>query len=44
LGLAICRRIMEEHGGTIDIQSEGIAGRGTTVRLTLPVAYGADKL
>jgi signal transduction histidine kinase len=36
LGLAICRGIIEEHGGTIEIESEGVAGKGATVRLTLP--------
>ena len=34
LGLAICCRIVEEHGGTIDIQSP--VGRGTTVHIVLP--------
>ena len=34
LGLGICRRIVEEHGGEIDIQSG--AGRGTTVHIVLP--------
>ena len=36
LGLAICRRIIYEHGGTIEIISDGIPGKGTTVRITLP--------
>jgi len=35
LGLAICRRIAQEHGGMLDITSEGIPGRGTKVRITL---------
>jgi len=36
LGLWLCRRIMQEHGGDIEVQSE--PGRGATFRLTLPVA------
>jgi signal transduction histidine kinase len=35
LGLAICRRIAQEHGGMVDITSEGIPGKGTKVRITL---------
>lgn len=35
LGLPICRRIAQEHGGTLDITSAGL-GQGATVRLTLP--------
>jgi len=34
LGLTICHRIVEEHGGTIDVKSE--PGRGTTFIITLP--------
>lgn len=36
LGLSICRRIVQAHGGTLDISSE--LGRGTTVRITLPLS------
>jgi len=36
LGLPICRRIVEAHGGTISIESE--LGRGTTVRMVFPAA------
>ncbi|MBI4515383.1 MAG: GAF domain-containing protein [Deltaproteobacteria bacterium] len=34
LGLAICYRIVQEHRGRIEVDSE--AGRGTTFRITLP--------
>jgi signal transduction histidine kinase len=35
LGLAVTRKIIEGHGGTLDIESE--AGRGTTVMVQLPL-------
>jgi len=34
LGLSICRRIIEDHGGHIEVVSE--AGRGTTFTIVLP--------
>ena len=37
LGLAICKGLMEAHGGRIRADSAG-AGRGTTVTFTIPVA------
>jgi signal transduction histidine kinase len=40
LGLAICKRIVHEHHGALEIESE--VGRGTTVRVTLPVRNGAN--
>jgi signal transduction histidine kinase len=36
LGLAIAYRIMEDHGGTIQLTSS--PGIGTTVMMTFPVA------
>ena len=35
LGLSLCRGIIEEHGGTIEVQSE--PGRGATFLIDLPV-------
>jgi signal transduction histidine kinase len=34
IGLALCQRIMDEHGGTIGIDSQPEAG--TTLTVTLP--------
>jgi signal transduction histidine kinase len=39
LGLAISRRIIEDHGGSVFAQSE--QGRGTTVGFRLPLVSGA---
>lgn len=38
LGLSICKRIVEEHDGAIHIESSGVPGEGTTVRIELPVS------
>jgi len=35
LGLAVTRKIIESHGGTMNIESD--AGRGTTVSVRLPL-------
>ncbi|OGI47260.1 MAG: hypothetical protein A2151_03635 [Candidatus Muproteobacteria bacterium RBG_16_65_34] len=42
LGLAISRRIVQEHRGTIELSSEGVPGKGTTVRVALPVRNSAN--
>jgi PAS domain S-box-containing protein len=34
MGLAICKKIVERHGGQIDVDS--LPGRGTTLRITVP--------
>jgi signal transduction histidine kinase len=36
LGLPICRRIIEQHRGTIVVESA--VGKGTTVRISLPIS------
>ena len=41
IGLAVARRMVELHGGTISLQSEGI-GKGTSVTLHLPVLRYVD--
>ncbi len=39
LGLAVVRKVMDRHGGAVEVQSE--PGRGTVFKLTLPVAAAA---
>jgi signal transduction histidine kinase len=41
LGLAIAKRYIEQNGGRLEIESQ--QGRGTTVRLRLPVAGAKDE-
>jgi signal transduction histidine kinase len=36
LGLAICKRLVEAHGGRIEVKSK--AGEGTTMSVALPLA------
>jgi len=40
LGLAVTRKIVEEHGGSLSVES--VEGRGTTFLLELPVGKGSD--
>ena len=41
LGLAICREIVRDHGGNIDVTSE--LGKGTTFTLRLPLRTPESK-
>ncbi len=40
LGLASCRRLVQEHHGTFQVSSA--PGKGTTVSLLLPVRFGTN--
>ncbi len=40
LGLAICRQLVELHGGTVEASSEGL-GKGTTLTIRVPLASAA---
>ena len=42
LGLPIAQRVVEAHGGELDIDSE--VGRGTTVVVRLPLGEGPDSI
>jgi signal transduction histidine kinase len=41
LGLAICKRIVEAHGGSISVNS--LAGEGATFTVTLPIVRSGRK-
>jgi two-component system NtrC family sensor kinase len=41
LGLSICLRIVQDHGGRIELESE--VGRGTTFTIVLPIQEAAER-
>lgn len=42
LGLAICKRLIEMHSGTINVHSSGKEGEGSTFFFTLPLVQPPD--
>ncbi len=38
LGLALTRKLVELHGGTISVESDGVKGRGSLLTVLLPIA------
>jgi signal transduction histidine kinase len=42
LGLAVCKRIVDQHGGSISVESE--VGRGSRFVIRLPVVPAAEKV
>ena len=36
LGLPITKRLVEMHGGSIEVESDGVPGRGTVFHVMLP--------
>ena len=40
LGLAITKQLIHAHGGTIEVQSDGLPGKGTTFIIELPQGSG----
>jgi light-regulated signal transduction histidine kinase (bacteriophytochrome) len=43
IGLALCRKIVDFHGGHIWVDTQARQGPGTTIRWTLPVAEGREE-
>lgn len=41
LGLLIVKEIVESHGGTVRVESEGVPGRGTVFTVTIPLVPAA---
>lgn len=44
LGLAIARETVAAHGGKIEVESEGVAGKGSVFRVLLPLASDAGEI
>jgi signal transduction histidine kinase/DNA-binding LacI/PurR family transcriptional regulator/CheY-like chemotaxis protein len=44
LGLAICKRLVEMHGGRISVHSSGVEGGGATFSFTLPTMQAVSTI
>src|SRR6185437_11855620 len=44
LGLALTRRLVEMHGGQIQVESEGIEGRGSVFTFVIPIHRAETRL
>ena len=43
LGLALTKRLVEMHGGTISVESEGVEGKGSTFTFLIPIPKAEAK-
>lgn len=43
LGLALVRKFVELHGGRVWVESEGVEGRGSVFKFTIPILAAAER-
>jgi signal transduction histidine kinase len=42
LGLAVCRKLIEANGGRIEVESDGVPGKGSVFSVYLPIYKAAS--